>query len=60
MKEMLQTQNKDEHRDNSKDNTPQKRVDVSWAEAQFFEVRLHLAREGEAPAKFTRGQFSCN
>jgi len=57
---MLQTHNKDEQRENGKANTPQKRVHVSWAEAQFFEVRLHLTREGQAPAKVTSGQISRN
>jgi hypothetical protein len=59
MKEMLQTQNKDEQRDNGKGNTSQKRVHVNWAEAQFFDVRLHLNRERQ-PARVTRGQFSRN
>jgi len=57
---MLQTHNKDEQRKNAKANTAQKRVHVSWAEAQFFEVRLHLTREGQAPAKVTSGQISRN
>jgi len=60
MKEMLQTHNRDEQWDNDEVSIPRKRVDVSWAEAQFFEVRLRLIREGQARAKVTSGQIFRN
>jgi hypothetical protein len=60
MKEILQTQNKDGQRDDGEGSISQDRIDVDWGEAQFFEVRLRLIREGPPPAGVTRRQFSCS